>query len=402
MTGTIKVHRNSRGVWYTRLYFGRGGDGKPIQRYKSFPEAETEQDALRLAAAWAGAFTRTGVKSMLLTDLLGEYIEAKAARDASANSLKAYRQILGNYCTRFLSGMRADELTALDFTRFFTNLRNHGSMRGEELSANTVNGVYQFLNGAYKYFASNGICPTNPLAGIEKPKIKRYEAQALEEWDLRTLCGYLDTALSGDASRTADRADISGRERTAAFGIWLALNSGMRVSEVCAMRRRDVNRAMGYLHVCGSVIEAIGEQPHRQGRTKSGKSRNVSLVPSMFDMIYRLLAWQDEEYTWCRADAPIVSTTGDYMAPSALSRAFSALAKRLGLDPRTHFHTLRHTHASWCLAQGVDLITLSERLGHADPSTTARIYGHMIAGRDMVAAEVFASAMGSIMGGNNE
>lgn len=402
MAGAIRVHRNSKGVWYTRLYFGRGSDGKPVQRYKSFPEAETEQDALRLATAWAGAFTRTGVQSMLLTDLLGEYIEAKAARDASANSLKAYRQILGNYCTRFLGGMRADELTPLDFTRFFTNLRNHGSMTGGELSANTVNGVYQFLNGAYKYFVGTGICSANPLAGIEKPKIKRYEAQALEEWDLHALGDYLDAALSGDASRVADRADISERERTAAFGIWLALNSGMRVSEVCAMRRRDVSRAMGYLHVCGSVIEASGEQPRRQGHTKSGKSRNVSLVPSMFDTIYRFLAWQDGEYTWCRADAPIVSTTGDYMAPNALSGAFSDLVKRLRLDPKAHFHTLRHTHASWCLAHGVDLITLSERLGHADPSTTARIYGHMIAGRDMVAAEAFASAMGSIMGEDGE
>lgn len=400
MAGAIRVHRNGKGVWYTRLYFGRGSDGKAVQRYKSFPEAETEQDALALAEAWARTFTRTGVRSMLLTDLLGEYIEAKGARGASANSLKAYRQILSNYCTRFLSGVRADELTALDFTRFFTDLKNHGSIAGGELSANTVNGVYQFLNGAYKHFVSNGICSANPLAGIEKPKVKHTEAQALEEWDLRTLCDYLDAALSGDASRIADRADISQRERTNAFGIWLALNSGMRVSEVCAMRRRDVQRAMGYLHVCGSVIEESGEQPHRQGRTKSGKSRNVSLVPSMFDTIYGFLAWQDGEYAWCRADAPIVSTTGDYMAPTALSEAFSNLVKRLRLDPKAHFHTLRHTHASWCLAHGVDLITLSERLGHADPSTTARIYGHMIAGRDMAAAEAFANAMDSIMDGS--
>ena len=56
------------------------------------------------------------------------------------------------------------------------------------------------------------------------------------------------------------------------------------------------------------------------------------------------------------------------------------------------FHSLRHTHASWCLAHGVDLKTLSERLGHADEATTLRIYAHVMPGRDAAAARAFEEA----------
>ena len=114
------------------------------------------------------------------------------------------------------------------------------------------------------------------------------------------------------------------------------------------------------------------------------------MTASELDVVRRHLEWQASSGA-SGGDCPLVSGDGSLTAPGALSAAFKSMAKALGLSRAATFHTLRHTHASWCLAEGVDLVTLSERLGHADPSTTARIYGHVIAGRDASAASAFES-----------
>ncbi len=49
-------------------------------------------------------------------------------------------------------------------------------------------------------------------------------------------------------------------------------------------------------------------------------------------------------------------------------------------------HTLRHTHGSFLLTDGVDLATVSERLGHSSVRVTADVYSHALRGRDQQAA----------------
>ena len=53
------------------------------------------------------------------------------------------------------------------------------------------------------------------------------------------------------------------------------------------------------------------------------------------------------------------------------------------------FHSLRHTHATWCLENGVNLKQLAARLGHRDEATTLRLYAHLMPGGDEQAAEAF-------------
>ena len=56
--------------------------------------------------------------------------------------------------------------------------------------------------------------------------------------------------------------------------------------------------------------------------------------------------------------------------------------------PPIHLHSLRHTNASLMIAGGVDVETVSKRLGHADPHTTITIYTHQIRTADAAAAEM--------------
>ena len=58
-------------------------------------------------------------------------------------------------------------------------------------------------------------------------------------------------------------------------------------------------------------------------------------------------------------------------------------AKKL---PRVSFHALRHTHASMLIHEGIDILTISRRLGHGKASVTLDTYGHLIEGADAAAA----------------
>lgn len=62
------------------------------------------------------------------------------------------------------------------------------------------------------------------------------------------------------------------------------------------------------------------------------------------------------------------------------------------LDRKTHFHSLRHTHATYSLAVlKQDLTEVARRLGHADPATTARIYSHAVPAKDRESAHAFSA-----------
>jgi hypothetical protein len=67
---------------------------------------------------------------------------------------------------------------------------------------------------------------------------------------------------------------------------------------------------------------------------------------------------------------------GAPLSPNAISAAWSDYAKQIGM-PEVTFHALRHTHASQLIDRGVDIVTISRRLGHAKPDITLRIYAHL-------------------------
>jgi integrase len=61
--------------------------------------------------------------------------------------------------------------------------------------------------------------------------------------------------------------------------------------------------------------------------------------------------------------------------------------------PKVKFHSLRHTHASALIAAGIDVVTVSKRLGHSTPALTLRVYAHMFANTDTKAAAAIAKLL---------
>jgi integrase len=70
------------------------------------------------------------------------------------------------------------------------------------------------------------------------------------------------------------------------------------------------------------------------------------------------------------------------------------VAESIGL-PGVTFHARRHAHASMLIDAGLDVVRISKRLGHADPSITLKVYSHLFQKRDDKSAEAINAAVSS-------
>lgn len=385
----VKVRRDGRGVWYCRPYLGTSPTGRAIRPYASFPSARSEEEAREMAETWASHLTADGrVRSARLSDLLGEYNRMLGRRGASPNTVRTY----GLFARRYVGGWMsprtiASEVTPADMASFEQRLLAPVDEGGAGLSRKSVACVHGYLSAAFSHFAASGICPSNPMDGVRRPTPLAREAAAVDEWDFPALDRAVSEAMFPDGSSRGDM------ERAAcAFAAWLALHTGVRVGEACAIRRRDISTLQKTVHVSGNVVEEPGRAPWRREATKGRRCRNVSITSSELETIRAFEAMQDSGIPNLGPSSPIVTCDGRWMAPGTVSRAFGRLRAKLGLPAGITFHSLRHTHATWCLAAGVDLKTLSERMGHADEATTLRIYAHVLPGRDEAAARAFEEA----------
>ena len=87
-------------------------------------------------------------------------------------------------------------------------------------------------------------------------------------------------------------------------------------------------------------------------------------------------------------DVPVFSFLGEWIPPDKVSRDWGRTAK-----VKATFHALRHTHASMLIRAGVDILTVSKRLGHSSPAITLNVYGHVLQGGDERAAAAIAEAL---------
>jgi integrase len=89
---------------------------------------------------------------------------------------------------------------------------------------------------------------------------------------------------------------------------------------------------------------------------------------------------------WVDTDRLFTTWNGNPIHPDAITSWFAGFIKRSGLKKVT-LHSLRHTNATLMIADGVDIRTVSNRLGHANTSTTLNIYAHALKSRDSEAVE---------------
>jgi len=260
-------------------------------------------------------------------------------------------------------------LTAADLDHLYREL-----LAGAR-SSQTVHRHHRVFHAALRQAVRWGWLSANPADAASPPRLRRRRIRPPTAAD---VVGLIEAA----ASASPDFA----------VALRVLVATGMRRGEVCGLRWRNVDLAAGTMHIESSVVHA--ETGIIEKDTKTHAARRLTLDAGTVAVLRghrleceRRAAAQGQVMT---GDAFVLSDRGDGTAPwrpNRLTQTFARLRTQLGLDG-VRLHDLRHVQATELIAAGVDVRTVAGRLGHADPSTTLRIYAAFTEPADQAAAQV--------------
>lgn len=402
----IRVYRNASGQWACRPYLGTSAvTGKPLRPYKSFPEAKSESEARQLAQAWVNKIAAAASmhSRQVMSELLDTYIdEQEMAGLFSAATAKTYRSMVRCYITPYLGNKDPRSVKSYEVQNLYHTLVLSGGKRsGRGISTWKVRALHWFLSGAFNWMCKRGVCEENPLTAISAPRSVSSEATALDFHDYEVLLETLMKTLEDGSLGIAPGVNLTFDE---ALAMLISLETGARCGECLAIMRSDIWVMTSQIHIAGTVTEACGP-PRRQPYTKGRRSRNVPMSKHLLRYVQKgcgRIVDKAQNGGASVSMQPLCGTSKGYLLrPSKLSVKFKQLMKYLHLSRLYTFHSLRHTHASILLAEGMDWRSLQEHLGHADPATTLRIYAHLMPGRNREAATIMERVSGQNMRGGD-
>lgn len=376
----VKIRHKPDGTPYARLSLGRSQiTGKPIRPYREFKGMD-DNEAQEAAEKWAELAARQigSAERVTFGDALERYADMLETQGKAANTVRTYRLYNSRYA-RPLASRTLDEVTAPMLDNLFMKLMRTGAGREpRSLSPETVANFRGYLKGVFTYYARLGMVSGNPARDTMPITGGKHDARALDVAEL----GRMRSAL------LADMQDADETARNLAAALYLAMTTGARAGEVCALRMCDVDGRAGQLTISGTMTRTRGGLA-RQDRTKGGKTRVLALDAETLSMLGKIAGGKA-----VRKDAPLFTANGRRITPDALGAAFRRYRAALRLDARLTLHSLRHSHATALIQAGADMRTVQERLGHAQVSTTLGTYAHVTPARDRAAADTFAALIG--------
>jgi integrase len=278
------------------------------------------------------------------------------------NTFKQYSQVTRQHILPVLGNFQLRDLKPEHIQQLYNQMVKN------EYGLRTVQVVHSVIHRALVHAVKLGSIPRNPDDATTPPKPKTVEMQFLDENQVQQL---LITAKARN-----DRL----------FALYhLAIATGMRQGELLGLKWSDLEWEQGLLQVQRQLtIKKGGGFEFTAPKTKSG-IRRIDLGENTLRILrehrqQQLVQMQMAGETWQENDLIFPSEIGTTSDRDNIRKDFKRLLKEAGL-PAIRFHDLRHTGASLLLNNGIPVIIVSRRLGHARPSITLDVYGHLMPGK---------------------
>jgi integrase len=246
------------------------------------------------------------------------------------------------------------------------------------MAAGTVRQIHAIISGSLDAAVRWTWIDSNPARIARKPKQKAPEP---------------DPPTAAEAARLSEKAFALDDD----WGtlVWIAMTTGMRRGELVALRFKRVDLDEQVIDLRSNwVLGKEKDTKTHQNRRIALDTETVVLLKEHKERVKKRveaigLEFSDEMFLFSAASTPDHSVP---YSPNGIAQRYKDMATRLGID--THLHALRHYSATELLTAGVDLPTVSGRLGHGGGgATTLRVYAAWVAASDRKAAEILGSRM---------
>ena len=372
----MRGHITKRGKDSFTIVLNLGRDpatGKRKQQWVSVKG--TKKDAEKKLAELlhqldTGMFMKPGKTTLAeyLRRWLVEYVQPNLA----PRTAEGYEHIIRRHLVPALGNLPLTQLKPEHVQRLYSQKLTDGRCAKEGgLSNRTVRYIHVTLHKALQDALRLGLVTRNVAGAVEPPRVYHQEVRTLGESDLQI---FLSTA-----------------EPTPYYSLfYTALFTGMRRSELLALRWSDVDLLLCQLYVTRSMHQLkTGEIVFRQPKSTRSK-RLVALSPSTVRVLADHKTRQEElkllQGLVPRSEDLVFShDDGTPLLPDSITHAWMKMARHAGLHG-IRLHDARHTHASLMLKQGVHPKIVQEILGHSSIQVTLDTYSHVAPGLQQAAA----------------
>jgi integrase len=329
--GVSKVRVRGRQMWRARVK--EGGITKNAYRRRRDDAVEAEQQ-LRAEIARELRPEPARKEAPTFAEHWAEYLSDAAATTNKPSTLEAKRSIYEHHLGGAFGHLKVDAIKVREIDRFkAAKLKTH--------AAKTVNNLLTVLRNALDVAAR--------WERIES--VPRIAWVKTEKPPFRFL----------DFDEAARLADAASHEPLAHAMIVVALNTGLRLGELLALKWDAVDLKAGRLHVREAVARGI------VGTPKSGRAREVPLNDTALAVL--------KEHRHLRGPLVFCNDDGSMLTKNEAKGPLRRARVRAGIVA-LGWHDLRHTFASHLTMRGVPLKAVQELLGHATIEMTMR-YAHL-------------------------
>ncbi len=353
--GEGSVFERADGRWCAQLDLG-WLDGRRVRKYIYGATAQEVQDALLKARTDRAAGLPVVVERQTVAQFLQDWLENSVKPSVRPLTHEQYRQHVKLYLAPLLGGHQLAKLAPQHVRAFIKRKLEDG------LSPRTVQLSLVILRRALGQAVKDGLVARNVAKLVDAPRWKRPE---VKPWEPAEAARFLEV--------------IKGESLEAAYLV--ALSLGLRRGEVLGLRWSDVKLEAKTITIAQALARVGGKLEFIEPKSRQS-NRTVPIHDGLAAVLRNHRRRQLEERLAAGSrwqDSGLVFTTGigTPLEPRALNGDFERIIAAASLR-RIRFHDLRHSCASFLLAQGVHPRVVMELLGHSQISLTMETYSHVL------------------------
>lgn len=359
-------------------------DGKrKTKRFQHKSDAKAFINSLSAAATQEeknGSSAKEGI--ITVSEWMDTWLEKYARPTVRLSTYCSYEVFIRTHIKPEIGGRYMNTLRAEDLQDFFIELSKNGNYRGGGLSTKSLTNIRNMMHLSFSQAVKNKVLKENLIESVRLPKGEKAEMRVLNR---------------EEQSRLIHAVKMS--PEPAAFGIIFDLFTGLRMGELCGLRWENVDMNQGTIRVCetrnrlpnhdDSIRNTTSVQTVKATKTDNSR-RTVYLMKGLlqdFKSYYAIqMSIQRQDPMYNREGYVFCQANGQPFEPRTYQDLFKRCVRRAGIAD-ANFHSLRHTFATRCLEQGMDVVTVSRLLGHASPSITLDKYGHALSDHQRISVE---------------
>lgn len=418
---TVRKRGNS---YYVEAYGGSDSQGNPIRYRATFTPTEKAPTKIQKELSAFVSDFEEKIRTSSIYDgsrltfrqYAEKWLAGYAVHNVSQGVREEYSRMLEKRILPAIGSVKLSELVPLRIQDFYDGLSADG------LKPSSVKRHHAVINSIMKNAYQFGVIRENPCERCILPKVtEKYKYTIWNPEQVKVFLHALEADYKHYYAERIRQDSAGNRYAVASYSTdtsvsamfqalyYLAIYSGARRGELAALTWEDLDLKKSEVRISKAVSRTIGSgQIEKDPKTAAG-FRKITLPSSCME---KLKLWRREMLTlymhlgslWHgheRNDFDknhifIQRDSGLPINVDTISKKFQDIvqmyndscedpAKRL---PVIRFHDVRHTSASLMIANNIDVVTVSHRLGHAKPSTTMDIYSHALPSNDKHASDV--------------